>query len=405
MPNGISFNTGFKDGTQADTDLGSCLIEKDYLISVYPQLIDNIKASSLFSWGCNSLGTLGDNSSINKSSPVQTVSSGTNWKQVSGGDEHTAAIKTDGTLWLWGDGCAGRLGDNSAINKSSPVQTVSSGTNWKQVDAGCLHTAAIKTDGTLWLWGCNYLGILGDNSTINRSSPVQTVSSGNNWKQVDAGGTHTAAIKTDGTLWLWGQGSFVGRLGDNSTINKSSPVQTVSSGTNWKQVSAGSAHTAAIKTDGTLWLWGWEDEGRLGDNSTASRSSPVQTVSSGANWKQVSAGGNKTAAIKTDGTLWLWGHGVSGQLGNNSTASRSSPVQTVSSGANWKQVDSTCGHTAAIKTDGTLWSWGSACRGQLGNNSTPNRSSPVQTVSSGTNWKQVIAGLSHTAAIREEGDF
>jgi alpha-tubulin suppressor-like RCC1 family protein len=407
MPKGISFNTGFKDGTQAGTDLGRCLIEKDYLIDVYPQLIDNIKASSLLSWGPNSYGRLGDNSSINKSSPVQTVSGGTNWKQVGQGCVHTAAIKTDGTLWLWGRGTNGRLGDNTFVIRSSPVQTVSSGTNWKQVAPGYAHTAAIKTDGTLWLWGAGSYGRLGNNSTITRSSPVQTVSTGTNWKEVSASQYVSAAIKTDGTLWSWGRGSY-GRLGDNSTISRSSPVQTVSTGTNWKQVSVGGAVSAAIKTDGTLWSWGLGYYGRLGDNSGTSKSSPVQTVSSGANWKQVSAGQYTSAAIKTDGTLWLWGRGTCGRLGDNSTIVRSSPVQTVSSGTNWKQVSVGGSHTGAIKTDGTLWMWGRADTGELGSNSTITRSSPVQTVSTGTNWKQVsIAnfGVGHTSAIREEGDF
>jgi alpha-tubulin suppressor-like RCC1 family protein len=405
MPNGISFNTGFKDGTQAGTDLGKCLIEKDYLIDVYPQLIDNIKASSLWLWGSNASGRLGNNTLIDRSSPVQTVSSGTNWKQVSLGACHSAAIKTDGTLWLWGYGLNGRLGNNSGNNQSSPVQTVSSGNNWKQVAGGSAITAAIKTDGTLWSWGAGGCGRLGDNTTIIRSSPVQTVSSGTNWKQVSAGCFHTAAVKTDGTLWLWGRNN-VGRLGDNSAINRSSPVQTVSSGTNWNHVSAGNYHSAAIKTDGTLWLWGRGSDGRLGDNTTIDKSSPVQTVSSGTNWKQVSTGYFHTAAIKTDGTLWTWGEGSQGTLGNNSTINRSSPVQTVSSGTNWKQVSSGYWHTAAIKTDGTLWTWGNNSSGRsLGNNNSINRSSPVQTISSGTNWKQVELGACHSAAIREEGDF
>jgi len=361
------------------------------------EIIDRYVGGTLWNWGLNSSGQLGDNNPENKSSPVQTVSGGTNWKQVSVGSSHAAAIKTDGTLWLWGDGSTGLTGDNTTTSRSSPVQTVSSGANWKQVSAGATNTAAIKTDGTLWAWGLNQFGGVGDNTTISRSSPVQTVSSGTNWKQVSAGGAHTAAIKTDGTLWLWGSNVY-GRLGDNSNIPKSSPVQTVSSGTNWKQVSAASFHTAAIKTDGTLWLWGFGEN--IGDNSAINKSSPVQTVSSGTNWKQVSAGGLRTTAIKTDGTLWLWGRGEVGGLGNNSIIDRSSPVQTISSGTNWKQVDAGHLHVAAIKTDGTLWLWGwNSYKGQLGDNTAIDRSSPVQTVSSGANWKQVSGGSFSTAAV------
>jgi alpha-tubulin suppressor-like RCC1 family protein len=362
-------------------------------------LIDRYAIGGLWTWGSNNNGQLGDNSTSRKSSPVQTVSAGTNWKQVSAGLEHTVSIKTDGTLWTFGYNFVGQLGDNTSTKRSSPVQTVSAGTNWKQVSARLYQTASIKTDGTLWLWGSNFHGGLGDNTRTDRLSPVQTISFGTNWKQVSAGVYYTAAIKTDGTLWLWGLNDN-GQLGDNSVSNKSSPVQTISFGTNWKQVVCGSSHTAAIKTDGTLWLWGDNLYGQLGDNSISDKSSPVQTISFGTNWKQVVCGSTYTAAIKTDGTLWLWGRDNYGQLGDNSVSNKSSPVQTISAGTNWKQVSSGAGHTAAIKTDGTLWLWGLNGFGQLGDNSISNKSSPVQTVSAGSNWKQVYCGDNHTTAVQ-----
>ena len=222
-------------------------VTKSDLIDRYPQLVDTYKLPGLWLWGHNNYGQLGDASITHKSSPIQTVSGGTNWKSVSGGGYHTAAIKTDGTLWLWGYNNSGQLGNNTNTNKSSPVQTVSGGTNWKSVASGYYHTAAIKTDGTLWTWGSNGYGQLGDNTTTSRSSPVQTVSSGTNWKQVSASNGHTAAIKTDGTLWSWGYNTY-GQLGDNTNTNKSSPVQTVSGGTNWKSVAGGGVHTLAIRS-------------------------------------------------------------------------------------------------------------------------------------------------------------
>ena len=371
------------------------------------EILERYVGNQLWLWGLNSAGQLGTNDIVHRSSPVQTVSGSTNWKQVSVTDSHTAAIKTDGTLWLWGQASNGRLGTNSSglVHRSSPVQTVSGGTNWKQVSAGGSHTAAIKTDGTLWLWGNNRDdgdqpgGQLGENYTaITKSSPVQTVAGGTNWKQVSAGGYHTAAIKTDGTLWLWGDG-LSGRLGDDSAESRSSPVQTIAGGTNWKEVSAGTYHTAAIKIDGTLWLWGRNNSGYLGIDDTANRSSPVQTISGGTNWKQVSAGSDHTAAIKTDGTLWVWGSGLYGKLGTDDIVNRSSPVQTVSGGTNWKQVSAGTFLTAAIKTDGTLWLWGGSGSGGLGTDDIVARSSPVQTIAGGNNWKQVSGGTSYTAAV------
>ena len=364
--------------------------------------IEPFTEGGLWTWGQNTNGRVGDNTTISKSSPVQTVSGGTNWKQVACGDEHNAVIKTDGTLWTWGLGTQGQLGDNTTTSKSSPVQTISAGTNWRMVSAGGNHTAAIKTDGTLWTWARNAFGSLGDNTTIDRSSPVQTVAAGTNWKLVSCGRSHDAAIKTDGTLWTWGRNDF-GQLGDNTTINKSSPVQTVSGGTNWKLVSCGGYHTAAIKTDGTLWMWGRNSYGRLGDNTAINKSSPVQTVSGGTNWKLIAGGTYHTAAIKTDGTLWTWGMNDNGQLGDNTAINKSSPVQTVASGTNWKFVD--CGGARridTIKTDGTLWTWGVNFFGTLGDNTRINKSSPVQTVASGTNWKMVAGGQYHIIAIRDQ---
>ena len=202
--------------------------------------------------------------------------------------------------------------------------------------------------GSLWTWGQNNTGQLGDNTIVNKSSPVQTVAGGTNWKQVAYGTNHTAAIKTDGTLWTWGYNNY-GQLGDSTIVNKSSPVQTIAGGTNWKQVAGGSVHTAAIKTDGTLWTWGNNGQGQLGDNTGANKSSPVQTIAGGTNWKQVSVGKDNNAAIKTDGTLWTWGSNLNGQLGDNTVANKSSPVQTVAGGTNWKQV--ACGYYTAAITD------------------------------------------------------
>jgi len=398
-------------------DIGIPLVPKSYLIDRYPELADTFKQAGLWNWGLSIFGALGDNTTVNKSSPVQTIAGGTNWKQVSvGGSAFSAAIKTDGTLWTWGNWSG--LGDNTMVNKSSPVQTIAGGTNWKQVACTASNTAAIKTDGTLWIWGANGNGEVGDNTNgTNRLSPVQTVSGGTNWKLVASGrGSTTAAIKTDGTLWLWGANS-TGTLGIGGVGQVSSPVQTVSGGTNWKQVACGNNFTAAIKTDGTLWTWGNNSYGQLGNNSNNTNiSSPIQTISSGTNWKQVSCGRYHTGAIKTDGTLWLWGNNseyvfippstvilsTTGRIGTNvQILNYSSPVQTVSGGTNWKLV--TCGsyHTAAIKTDGTLWTWGNNGSGQLGNNSITMVSSPIQTVAGGTNWKEVAISGTTSAAIQD----
>jgi hypothetical protein len=376
---------------------------ENYFITEY-WLIDQYVGDTLWTWGQGTAAQLGDNTVTAKSTPVTTFAGGTNWKQVAGGSSYTAAIKTDGTLWTWGDNGSGRLGDNTSTTRSTPVTTFAGGTNWKQVAGGNDHTAAIKTDGTLWTWGAGRTnGRLGVNDTTARNTPVTTFAGGTNWKQVACGQNHTAAIKTDGTLWTWGLNSS-GQLGDNTTTDRSTPVTTFAGGANWKQVAGGGGHTAAIKTDGTLWTWGDGTSGQLGGNTATAKSTPVTTFAGGTNWKQVSSGSNHCAAIKTDGTLWTWGEGTNGQLGDNTATTKSTPVTTFAGGTNWKQVASGTQYTAAIKTDGTLWTWGINVNGHLGNNTTISRSTPVTTFAGGTNWKQVAGGLNHTAAITSGTD-
>jgi alpha-tubulin suppressor-like RCC1 family protein len=364
----------------------------------------------LYSWGNNQYGRIGDNSTINKSSPI-LITGSSSWKQIECKvtQYFATAVKTDGTLWTWGYNVEGALGDGTTINRSSPVQTIAEGKNWKQVSSS-FHIMAVKTDGSLWGWGSNSSGQLGFNvaGVLYRSSPVQ-LDGPKNWKQVSCGSNFTCAIKIDGTLWSWGTaGAHLGINSYTALLNYSSPVQ-IGSGQDWKVVSAGigstdagpnlRAHGAAIKSDGTLWLWGYNTSGQLATNDLVDRSSPVQTISSGT-WKQVSCGDGTTCAIKSDNTLWSWGYNPDGELGDNTIISRSSPVQIGS--ASWKQVFCTNLNTHGIKTDGTLWSWGRSLTGNLGDSGVAgvDRSSPVQ-LGTDTTWTSVGGG----AAIKNIGYY
>jgi len=364
---------------------------------------DAFREGNAFGWGQNIYGQLGNNNTTSPVlNPITTITGGANWKQVSCG-YHTAAIKTDGTLWTWGRNLRGQLGDNSGTPRCTPVTTFGGGTNWKQVACGTYHTAAIKTDGTLWTWGYNLTRQLGDNTGTNRSTPVTTFVGGTNWKQVACGDKHTAAIKTDGTLWTWGFNTN-GELGVGDGSQRNFPVVVSSAATNWKQVSCGYSHTAAIKTDGTLWTWGASADRQLGYIDNLEQGISVPTEVGGTNWKQVSCGFKHTTAIKTDGTLWTWGLNSYGQLGDNTTLARY-VGEIFGGGTNWKQVAAGQYHTSAIKTDGTLWTWGRNNEGQLGNDTQVQKNTPVQTSLGGSNWKQVACGNLHTAAVTYIDDF
>jgi alpha-tubulin suppressor-like RCC1 family protein len=402
--------TGFTDND--GIDVGNKYVTKDYVMNFYPDIAPNMKTPQLLVCGNNALGGLGDNSSTNKSSPVTVSGGGTNWQQVACTSINGMGIKTDGTLWTWGANAVGQLGDGSTTSRSSPGTTAGGGTTWKQVAGGLGSTAnsgsiaAVKTDGTLWTWGHNNSGQLGNGGLTSRTSPGTTAGGGTNWKQVScctSVNAFMAAVKTDGTLWTWGDGT-AGVLGDGTVTAKQSPVTTSGGGTNWKQVSCGDQHSAAVKTDGTLWAWGLATSFRLGDGTIVGKSSPVTTILGGTTWKQVSCGGSHTAAIKTDGTLWAWGNNASGQIGiGTATGTAASPVTTIGGGTNWRQVALGGSSSYAIKTDGTLWIWGINTEGQLATGNTSTISSPTTTTMGGTNWKSVAPSYNLFAISEAEG--
>jgi alpha-tubulin suppressor-like RCC1 family protein len=363
--------------------------------------LDLFATGNLWGWGRNDNGQLGENSTDHKSSGVQTVAGGNDWKKASGSSNFSLGIKSDGTLWGWGNNLFGQLGDNSNTDNTSPVLCHSNDPAWKTVSCGFRASCGIKSDGSLWTWGGgNNTGVLGLNnpSPSAISSPIQTVAYGYDWKSVEMGFGFVLAIKTNGSLWAWGDNTY-GQLGDNTDVNKSSPVQ-IGSNLTWSQISCGEYYASAIKTDGTLWAWGNNSYGQLGDDSIVSKSSPVQTKAAGTNWKQVYCGYQHTSAIKTDGTLWLWGRNSYGALGINSAAHRSSPVQTILAGTNWRQVSAGYNFTVAIKTDGTLWGWGENSYGAVGDNSTTDRLSPVANTMASSYFKETVAGRDHAIALR-----
>jgi alpha-tubulin suppressor-like RCC1 family protein len=384
----------------ATNDLDS-FVTKQFLHDAYPSLYGNLTSGGIWVWGYNVTGLDGEWNGGHVSSPM--LISGINWRKLASINPwaaNGAAIKHDGSLWIWGENNYGQYGNEHTEPTQEPVQSTED-TDWESVSCGGQFIAAIKQDGTLWMWGRNDLGQLGDNTTTNKSSPVQTVAGGTNWKQVACGVDYVLATKTDGTLWAWGHNSS-GKLGLGNTVHRSSPVQ-VGSDTNWRYIAASLNHSSGIKSDNTLWTWGTNNDGQLGDGTQTTRSSPVQTIASGSTWKQVTLGANFTVALKTDGTIWAWGWGGYGQLGNG-TGSRSSPTQIANPTTDWRMI--ACGehHTLAIKTDGSLWGWGRNEFGQLGNLSTEHTPHRVQTAHKGNNWKSIAAYGMVSVAIKDGSD-
>jgi alpha-tubulin suppressor-like RCC1 family protein len=357
----------------------------------------------LYSWGNNTSGKLGDNTITASSSPVSVVGGFTDWIQTSAGLVHSVAVRGNGTAWAWGANSFGQLGDNTSVSKISPVPVVGGIVNWVQASAGNFHSIGLRSDGTMRAWGYGGRGALGHNLSSNSSSPVLVVGGFTDWAQASAGQQHSIGLRSNGSLWAWGFNGN-GQLGDNTITNRSSPVLVVGGFTDWTQASAGGSHSLGIRANGTLWAWGANANGRLGDSTVTARSSPVSVVGGFTDWTQASAGDSHSLGVRANGTLWAWGYNGSGGLGDNTTTSRLSPVSVVGGFTDWIQASAGgdgagTGHSFGIRSNGTAWSWGANSQGQLGNGITTARSSPVSVIGGLTDWVQASAGGTNSIGI------
>ena len=343
-------------------------------------------------WACgdNSTSQIGKVANENHLSPILIPVS--DIAQISTSGFHTAIRRTDGSLWVCGYNEYGQLGDGTTTTRTTPVEMLPSGVAW--VAAGLYHTMVVKTDGSLWACGRNGYGQLGDGTTTRRASLVQILPSG--VSRVAVGEFYTAILKADGSLWACGRNQF-GQLGDGTTTNRKSPVQILSSGVD--EIATGLYHTLARKSDGSLWVWGNNYYGQVGDGTNTNRKSPVQILTSGV--AQVAGGYYHSLAIKADTSLWAWGRNDNGQLGDGSTAGRTgrtSPIEILSSGV--ARASAGFHHTLAVKTDGSLWTWGANSDGRLGDGTAVQRLSPVQIAASGVT--HAFGGHSHSVFLTLE---
>ena len=359
---------------------------------------------NIWAWGENDNGEVGNGSSeTNVLLPVQVLTEGVS---IAAGDDHSLAIRSDGTVWTWGANNDGQLGinDNDAPNKNMAVQVKGSNgagvlSDITGISGGEDHSLALKSDGTVWAWGEDLHGQVGDNDVkgADKFYPVQVVGADSVGSlteiiSIAAGKDHSLALKTDGTVWAWGLDSE-GQLGDNdgTAEDKFAPVQVKGSGgngflTDVVSIAAGEDHSLALKSDGTVWSWGENDDGQLGDNddTKADKPTPVQVKDSEGtgnltNVAAIAGGKDHSLAMMDDGSVWAWGEDTDGQLGDNDSASskpdKLTPVQVRdSSGSGFfdKAVAISAGkdHSLALRSDGSAWAWGENSNGQLGNNDT-----------------------------------
>lgn len=313
--------------------------------------------------------------------------------------ENTFILTVDGQLVASGMNDSGQLGVGDTFSRSL-FHTLPAIPDVADFWAGRNVSYLRKTNGTLWSCGSNYFGLAGLGGSPSLTSNFLQVGADTNWKQVAIGLNHVIGIRTDGTLWSWGYGEY-GQLGLGSSSVKTTPTR-VGTATDWMMVAAGNEHSLAIKTNGTLWAWGRNESGRLGDGTTTNRNVPVQ-IGSSTQWQSITAGAAHSLAVQTDGSLWAWGGNGYGQLGDSSNSTRNTPVQ-IGTGQQWKSASAGSLHSLALRSDNTLWAWGANAQGQHGLGDTAARNSPQQ-VAPGETWLEYAAGFFHSVAVKSNGSI
>lgn len=405
--------------------------------------ISRRRLPAIYAWGNNKNDRLGLNANDNVSSPI--LHSPNQWAKIALDDNTVYYIAPDKTLWSSGidTNNAGLPGNGTVgANNILPIQV--NGEAWKDVATNDSTTLAIKENGTLWAWGANNFGLLGQTNLGDfvSSTPVFIASSTTTWRSI-SGHNHAAFINAAGELYVTGDGSN-GKLGLGSTTSVSSLTRVGS--TTWLKVSCGNRHTMAIRSDGTMWGWGTRTDGALGDGGNSGTVSTPKQIGSATNWADVVCGYDLTMALKTDGTLWFTGYNGDGTAGLGHKTNQSAFIQSASgvakisvkmesalgiisdgtlwaignsadyqaglgttsdyvwasntsSATNWQSVSVGHNHVVATRTNGTVWVWGNNSDGQLGRGNTTTISTPVQ-MGTWTDWTAVAAGDCFTAGIR-----
>jgi len=350
---------------------------------------------SIWAWGDNDQGQLGDGTKTDyRDYPVQ-VTSISSVIVVAAGYNHSIALKSDGTVWAWGNNARGQLGDGGFAESSFPVQVVGL-TNVISIAAGRYCSIALKTDGTVWAWGENGSGQLGTGNLSDSNVPVQVLVS--NIVAISCNRYHSLAIDSSGNIFGWGD-NYSGQLGDGTLDDRSTPIQ-VSGLTNVVEVDAGYYHSMARLADNTVFSWGSNSFGELGDGTDIA--SLVPTIVPGlTGCGAIFAGEHYSGALKNDGSVWMWGQNSSGQMGTGQTSVQFTPKQ-LGTISDVSDVAAGYNHSIALKSDGTVWAWGNNFYGQLGDGTSAGSRNPVQ-VSGLTSVVKASCGVGFSTALKADG--
>lgn len=360
-----------------------------------------------YGWGNNFSGQLGDGTSVTSTSSPKLAGVGiTAWSEIDTYQGHTLGITTNGVAYAWGLNSSGQLGDGTTSSRLSPVTVIGGITNWSQVSAGYVHSLGITSSGIAYGWGSNAYGRIGNGNTTSVSSPVSIIGGITNWSSVSGGRDYSLGLRSSGILYGWGNGGF-GVIGDNTTSSRLSPVTVVGGITTWSKMCASMhtnrGHSIGATSGGLAYCWGYNRYGQLGIGTFGGipgyRQSPMLVTGGVSTWNGVSVGNYFSLGSTSTGLAYGWGNNVSGKLGDGTTSSRASPVTVVGGITNWSQIRAGQTHSIGLTSTGVLYGWGNNGNGQIGDGTTTQKSSPVTIVGSVSGWSRIDAGTNHTVAI------
>ena len=331
-------------------------------------------AGSPACWGMNSSGQLGDGSTTQRSMPTSVARIGALATAVAAGGSHTCAVTRGEGVSCWGSNAHGQLGNGSTTDSAQPVAVTALEPGVRAIVAGSDHTCALMASGSVWCWGRNDAGQLGNDSTVASTTPV-SVSELGAVARITAGAKHTCAVTTGGAVWCWGDNAF-GQLGSGAVARSLVPVPVSGLPKGMATVAAGDGHTCAVTAAGSLWCWGDNTSGQLGIGTTTSSLLPVAVPTLQAGVAALAAGAQHTCAVTSSGIVSCWGLNAMGQLGDGSGTNRLSPTPVPSAGDDLLVVSAGASHTCALARDGRVLCWGSNTAGQLGDETTSNRPRP-----------------------------
>jgi alpha-tubulin suppressor-like RCC1 family protein len=356
-------------------------------------------ASELWSFGTDTSGVTGLGTSTGKTLVPTQVGTSTDWNIFSAGTAHSLTVKDDGTLWSFGDNSVGATGLGTTIGSTLEPTQVGTDTDWASIAAGPTHSVAIKEDGTLWSFGSNASGATGQNASTGSTLEPTQVGGDSNWVTISAGGDYSLVIKQDGTLWSFGS-NVNGRTGLGTSTGETLEPTQVGVDTNWSIVSAGIAHSLAVKDDGTLWSFGSNAQARTGLGTTTGNTLEPTQVGTDTDWASIAAGPAHSVAIKDDGTLWSFGSNVNGRTGLGLTVGSTVVPTQIGVDSDWVSVNAGGVHSLVLKEDETLWSFGANSSGATGMNTDLGNTIVPTQVGTDSDWIDISAGAGHSLVLK-----